>query len=1387
MQATKRRRDEAEDSDEEGWNVFPSLQNLRCDAEQLSKKTNLPSDLRTIAANKGFFVSDNQASGNCLFHALSEQLPSVRGIQISHKELRKTLVQFLDENPNLHEGTSLFNFVSGYPSWREYLQSMAKDGTWGDHVVLFAAANHFQTSIRIISSLDREIVVQPDYAPANTTPLVLGHIHELHYVSLQPRQESKIVKSSEDTPNSSEGSDRNTHQITTGVLSSSSKNTASNTKNQRTTSKRKRKKKRKRERKERTLKECISHPPELNKVLPSLADIKAITRPSKHADLPVDVLLLTVKNCEFVACFSELKNPYRCWFDGLGYVYFCDVDGSQDKVKVALFKCYENSSCPGGSLVSVKNAATLLRPKAVISVGVCSGLHPEKSKLGDVVVSAKLTTYASKVVINNQEHSTGMRNYVSKRFLNVIKNCADGWKAPLKNVADAQQVQVHTAAEFLSGPEQVISGQRRDQLAETNHQAIAMENEGEGVFTAAVDCGIEWLIVKGIADYADGSQLASESWSSYASVMAASLVAHMLNEPRVFHSWPHYQGLQPQELITHYDETLVAPFIERMKKHVRDVTDKPYRDLKSPFHNPGEGPRRDLKLDEIFTNLIVYDGRAKYDFSGDRAKQLNEYHKASKRLRPTLPGDIFNAKERKILVVGRPGIGKTMFSTKILRNWASDNLFNETQKSQVDFKVAFLFKLRMFNSRNQELNLREILDHSEYSTALSEELWNYIRHNPERVLLIFDGFDEYSGRTKINKDDIPYRNSEEDRMPVYFLMKKIVEGKILTGATILTTTRPNAVSCITSLHFDKTVEILGFSTEQVNNYVEKFTKEADKAETIKQHITSNLNLVAFCYVPVNCFIICSCLLELLGNTGFTSLPTRLTEIYSIAVRMFYFSYDDDQYRHNKTEGQQYFLKPFKELPSSVQNVFTRLGKIAFDGIKNGRLIFESHEVNDLESNGLFHRLPDFRDRPLAEGRAQYCFLHLTLQEFLAAKYLVDTLSSEQLRGFVAAHIEDGAWKVVMQFMAGLLAEKEEQSTDIFSDLLPSETSTKEVEIEMNEDSEEQTETQTWWPAEEDRDLVVTLFNCMYENNASDREVQKKLAKIGCNALNFSSCNLSPLDCFALVHALKSVEGILELYLGRNNLQSLGCIEIAKLLPGNQHNQGFCELRRLNLMINNITDEAVKDLSTALTDTNCNLNSLVLYNNNITDEAVKHLSTALTHTNCKLNSLNLSFNNITDEGVKHLSTALTHTNCKLNGLYLRSNKITDEGVKHLSTALTHTNCKLNSLDLKNNNITDEAVKHLSTALTHTNCKLNSLNLKNNNITDEAVKHLSTALTHTNCKLNSLDLAHNNTTDEGVKHLSTAFTHTNCKLNSLGLKESNITDEAVKHLSTALTHT
>ena len=349
------------------------------------------------------------------------------------------------------------------------------------------------------------------------------------------------------------------------------------------------------------------------------------------------------------------------------------------------------------------------------------------------------------------------------------------------------------------------------------------------------------------------------------------------------------------------------------------------------------------------------------------------------------------------------------------------------------------------------------------------------------------------------------------------------------------------------------------------------------------------------------------------------------------------------------------------------------------------------------------------------------------------------------------------------FVAGLLAEQEgPQSTDIFSDLLPSKTDSEEDEIEMNEHSEERNETLISWPAYEDKALVLTIFNCMYENNASDREVQKKLAKIGCNALNLSFCNPSPPDCLALVHTLKSVEGILDFDLSSNNLQSLGCIEIVKLLPGNKHCQGLCKVNSLNLSRNKITDKGVQHLSTALTQTNYKLNSLHLEVNNITDKGVEHLSTALTHTNCKLNSLHLGANNITDKGVEHLSKALMHTNCtELNSLNLRLNNITDQGVEHLSTALTHINCKLNTLYLRENIIADEGVKHLSTALTHTNCNLNSLDLSYNNITDEGLNHLSTALAHSNCKLNRLHLGLNDRiTQKGKNPLKSM--NINCKV-------------------------
>ena len=203
-------------------------------------------------------------------------------------------------------------------------------------------------------------------------------------------------------------------------------------------------------------------PPQLAVGLPSIKDVKTTL---KQPDLPVDVLLVTVKDCEFLACYNELKDPYRYYFkDVVGSVYFNSVQIHE--VKVSLLKCNEGSTGPSSSLIAVKNAATILQPKAVISVGTCSGFNPDKTKLGDVVVSSKLTT-------------ADLKSYVSRRFVSIISNCADGWLAPLKNPED-RRVQVHCKGEFLSGPEQIRAEWPRKELLDRHPLAAGVGTEGEG-------------------------------------------------------------------------------------------------------------------------------------------------------------------------------------------------------------------------------------------------------------------------------------------------------------------------------------------------------------------------------------------------------------------------------------------------------------------------------------------------------------------------------------------------------------------------------------------------------------------------------------------------------------------------------------------------------------------------------------------------------------------------------------------------------------------------------------------------------------------------------------------------------------------------------------------
>ena len=223
----------------------------------------------------------------------------------------------------------------------------------------------------------------------------------------------------------------------------------------------------------------VGDPPKINISLPEISELTQDFKDWKDVQLPIDILLLTVKDCELLSCYYYINGPFKSYFKGLGHVYFGSFGKDQDvKLKVALLKCPEGSKVPGGALTVVKNAVPQLRPKVVFFVGHCRGMNQESTKLGDVVVSEKLTTYSYQKVTEDGKKFRGLTTPVSRDIAELIECAGHGWNPPLENPKE-RKVEVH-CGEVLSGSELVQAEWRRDELVKSFPEAIAIETEGEG-------------------------------------------------------------------------------------------------------------------------------------------------------------------------------------------------------------------------------------------------------------------------------------------------------------------------------------------------------------------------------------------------------------------------------------------------------------------------------------------------------------------------------------------------------------------------------------------------------------------------------------------------------------------------------------------------------------------------------------------------------------------------------------------------------------------------------------------------------------------------------------------------------------------------------------------
>ena len=248
-----------------------------------------------------------------------------------------------------------------------------------------------------------------------------------------------------------------------------------------------------------TFRNIHGDPPIISVNIPKLSELSQSKKLWREVQLPIDILLLTVKDCEFLSCYYYINDPFKSYLKGLGSVYFGSIGEDKDvKLKVALMKCSEGSKVPGGALTVVKNAVTQLRPKAVFSVGNCSGMNQESTKLGDVVVSEKLTTYSYQKVTEDGKKFRGLTTPVSRDIAELIECAGHGWNPPLENPKE-RKVEVH-CGEVLSGSG-VVQAWRRDELVKSFPEAIAIETEGEGKISFSFEVTVTVNLLKEIFGY----------------------------------------------------------------------------------------------------------------------------------------------------------------------------------------------------------------------------------------------------------------------------------------------------------------------------------------------------------------------------------------------------------------------------------------------------------------------------------------------------------------------------------------------------------------------------------------------------------------------------------------------------------------------------------------------------------------------------------------------------------------------------------------------------------------------------------------------------------------------------------------------------------------------
>ncbi len=781
-------------------------------------------------------------------------------------------------------------------------------------------------------------------------------------------------------------------------------------------------------------------------------------------------------------------------------------------------------------------------------------------------------------------------------------------------------------------------------------------------------------------------------------------------------------------------------------------------------------------LDDMYVNVIIHTGRAQHRFleEMERYEIFHVYMKVPESsIRLDEIKDLFYPNEdtkgkfpRTILAVGRPGIGKTVLTEKIIRDWANeiDGFYGG--------KITFSFKFRWFNIIDEYRNL-SLKTFLRYGTGLSEEefegIFEEILKEPQKAIFIFDGLDEFNGDLTCCLDHLRgIPNDLNICTSAMTLFMKLVYGNLLQGATVLVTSRPTADNFYSMLNFDRSVEMIGFTSDKIEEYVDRFCENMGRKNLkpkIWNHVKSSSDLLNLCYIPVNCFIVCVSLAGCLNDPSndTSALPTTLTKLYKTAIDHF-------AVYHNKNLDE-----------TRSEQTVKKLQNLAFDGMENGQLIFNKERFDaEMKKSGWVNSLSN----PIFPVQTQFCFVHLTIQEFLAARHVIETLSPDEIEKFISAHIGSGKWYLVLQFIAGLLGEMVKMSGNDYHGCVLA--LTKSLTLQDGTISL-------------DNYSNVLVMKCLREVDV-ENIVKKACDKMCPNSVVITYLRngrlLSTSDFAAMTFVCKHLDNLIGLRLlfisedillsefskvlqqrcfkflmlcilkrtGNElvNEQLTSALMKLKCTLNHKHNKLTC----FQFSVGNMTGECLSNISVFIESGHAShLKMLSLKNNAITSNGISQLCQVLNDVLCtELAELDLRFNPIGDEGVRMLCNAIKDRKLnKLNKLRFDSCSLTMECVRYICEVLCDQHCELSELSLSRNNIHDEGVRMLCTdALIKEKCMLTKLAIGHCRLTDDCVHYLCETLQDGNCKLVELTISGNKFTEQGKSFLLDVEKTENCKL-------------------------